>query len=284
MTTKKCSKCSETKLNELFLKDRNVCRDCANALRRKHRKENPELYKKQYETKMNNHRDEINARRRDRYANDPVYIEKQLLARKRSNQIRKEMRLKKKEEEMKRIGLGNKECRYCWQIKSIDRFRHNRCKCRDCERDDPKEKMKRYVRTRIYNALIKNKSKNTIEYLGLSSNEYIDYIVQYNDQFSLENYGSQWHIDHVIPLSKFNLNDETQQKMAFNWRNTMPLSCRENLCKNNKIIHSQVFEHYQHLINYHHEKCISFPKEFIHLFATCLDAGNPLEPSTTTST
>jgi hypothetical protein len=51
----------------------------------------------------------------------------------------------------------------------------------------------------------------------------------------LENHGKEWHIDHVIPISKFDLNNQEEQILAFNWRNTMPLSCKENLSKNNKI-------------------------------------------------
>ena len=47
-------------------------------------------------------------------------------------------------------------------------FRYNRLKCRDCERDDPKEKFKRYIRTRIYNCLRnKNKSKHLLILLKL---------------------------------------------------------------------------------------------------------------------
>ena len=59
----------------------------------------------------------------------------------------------------------------------------------------------------------------------------------------MENYGKIWHIDHVIPISKFDLNNNEEQLVAFNWRNTMPLSSRENLSKNNKIIKEQVLEH-----------------------------------------
>jgi hypothetical protein len=48
----------------------------------------------------------------------------------------------------------------------------------------------------------------------------------------------------------------------------MPLSCQENLKKNNKIIKSQIEQHYKKLIEYHKEKNIEMPQNYIDLFAT----------------
>ena len=94
----------------------------------------------------------------------------------------------------------------------------------------------------------------------------------------MDNHGSEWHIDHVIPLSKFDLNIPEQQLIAFNWRNTMPLSCSENLSKNNKILQLQVEEHYKKLVEYHIENKLDLPQVYINLFAKHLVAGSPLEP------
>ena len=91
---------------------------------------------------------------------------------------------------------------------------------------------------------------------------------------TFENYGKEWHIDHVIPLSKFDITNEEQQLLAFNWRNTMPLSVEENLKKNNKIIKSQIEQHYKNLLEYHIENKLDLPQVFIDLFATspnCLE-------------
>ena len=87
-------------------------------------------------------------------------------------------------------------------------------------------------------------------------------------KYTFENYGREWHIDHVIPLSKFDLNDEEQQLVAFNWRNTMPLSVKENLSKNNKILQSQIQQHVSNLLEYHKKNNIEMPQKFIDLFAT----------------
>ncbi len=170
------------------------------------------------------------------------------------------------------IGKDNKQCNYCDEIKHNTSFRYNRLKCRDCERDDPLEKFKRSVRSRIYLSLEKNKP--TIEYLGCSASEYLKWILTNNDGYTLDNRGTEWHIDHVIPLSKFNLDDEDEQLIAFNWRNTMPLAVKENLSKNNKIIRSQIEQHVKNLQEYHIENKIKMPQEYIDLFARYLVAGS----------
>ena len=103
--------------------------------------------------------------------------------------------------------------------------------------------------------------------MGCSSNEYFNWIFKYNNNYNLDNYGAEWHIDHVIPLSKFDLNVLEQQLIAFNWRNTMPLSCIENLSKNNKILQSQVDTHYKKLVEYHLENKLDLPQVYIDLFA-----------------
>ena len=165
-------------------------------------------------------------------------------------------------------------CKYCHEIKSKERFRHNRLRCKDCERDDPLSTIIRRTRTRII-ACLRKKDKHTIEYLGCNCSFYVKWILNNNSKYTFENYGTEWHIDHVIPLSKFDLNNDDEQLIAFNWRNTMPLSCKENLSKNNKILKSQIEQHLTTLLNYHKKNTIEMPQEYIDLFAKHLDAGSP---------
>ena len=91
----------------------------------------------------------------------------------------------------------------------------------------------------------------------------------------MENYGSIWHIDHVIPISKFDLDSEEQQCLAFHWINTMPLASKENLQKNNRIDRQQIHDHLQHVTKYHERNNLELPNKFANLFATYLDAGTP---------
>jgi hypothetical protein len=246
MSNKTCSKCCENKSIEHFYNHKKtlICRDCNNFARRQ-KYQNNEEYRK-------------NIIKQSSETKHKKVIERQQI----------------KEEEQSKIGVDNKKCRYCCEIKHKDRFRYNRLKCRDCERDEPKDKLRRVIRSRIWSALTKKKM-HTIEYLGCNHETYIKWILYNNNDYNIENHGKEWHIDHVIPLYYFNLDDEDEQTIAFNWRNTMPLSVKENLSKNKKIIKEQIEQHLKQLINYHQEKNIDMPQKFIDLFAKHLVAGNP---------
>jgi hypothetical protein len=248
-----CVECKLTKNATLFSrKDGNVCNDCNNINRRKKYQENEEF-------RMKKREEGINYKKKKKAIRDEI----------------KETNLKKLEQE---IGEDNTMCKYCNNVKAKTRFRHNRLKCKDCEREDPFEKFKRYVRTRIYNCLKGNKTKHAHEYLGCTPPEYLNWILYHTSDFTLENYGQVWHIDHIIPLSKFDFANDQDRLIAFNWRNTMPLLAKENLSKNNKILKPQIERHITTLKNYHSENKIELPQIYIDLFAKYLAAGIPLEP------
>lgn len=51
-----------------------------------------------------------------------------------------------------------------------------------------------------------------------------------------ENYGEHgWVLDHVKPISKFNLESRDELLSAFDYRNTQPLWYKENQIKGNRL-------------------------------------------------
>lgn len=55
-----------------------------------------------------------------------------------------------------------------------------------------------------------------------------------------ENYATNWHIDHIMPLSSFDLSRKDQVLIACNWTNMRPLLKKENLSKGSKITDPQI--------------------------------------------
>lgn len=291
-SVKVCSKCGETKEFDKFIKERNICKPCDNAYRKA--KRNATIIDETLErecdicnhTKPNSDfikfrnycKDCNNVKRRTKYENDEEYrirvIKERTVFKKRKIMEKNKI----KEDFQNEIGLDNSVCKYCNVIQPKSSFRHNRLKCKGCERDEPLDKFKRNVRTRIWIAL-KQKKEHTVKYLGCKSDEFVKWISTNDLNYTIENHGALWHIDHVIPLAKFDLEDEEQQLIAFNWRNTMALSVRENLAKNRKILLPQIEQHLTNLKKYHEENEIIMPQNFIDLFAKYLVAGTPLEPS-----
>ena len=283
-----CSKCGITKIECLFIPRRNICKECRNQKSRENYKSiltNNEVEQecnscnstKKLSLFVKNRKICIecnNNKRRTIYKNVEEHRIKMI---KKATEYKQKKIVEKNKSKELEIGIGNNKCKYCHEIKSKDRYRHNRLKCKDCEREEPASKLIRSVRSRILSA-IKTKSKHTVSYLGCNCSDYLKWLLNNNNSFTFSNYGKEWHIDHVIPLSRFDLTNEEQQLLAFNWRNTMPLSVKENLKKNNKILKPQIEEHNIKLVDYHLENKLELPQVFIDLFAKHLDAGNPLEP------
>ena len=49
------------------------------------------------------------------------------------------------------------------------------------------------------------------------------------------NYGTYWHVDHIVPVSHFDLSDLYHAKMVNHWTNLQPLEAEKNLKKSNRI-------------------------------------------------
>lgn len=294
----KCSICGIMKTKDRIVKNRKLCKECNNKKKAEKAKDNLKNIDNASNKTCNvcNTEKNItlfakkglstmcidceNQKRRARYNNNEETRKKAVNQATEFKQKKKAIRDELKQAELekleKEIGKDNTICKYCKEVKPKTGFRHNRLKCKDCERDEPVEKFKRNIRNRIYIGLKQNKPNHTHEYLGCSTTEYIKWLTYNNKKgYTLINHGADWHIDHVIPISKFNMKNKKEIALAFNWRNTMPLAAKENLAKNNKILLPQIKEHYENLEKYHKENNMKMPQKFINLYAKHLEAGIP---------
>ena len=93
--------------------------------------------------------------------------------------------------------------------------------------------------TRAYKYLLKNNIQKNITHMQLIGCSREELKIHIENQFiegmNFENY-SEWEIDHIKPISLFNLNNENELLECFNYKNLQPLWRLDNIRKSNKII------------------------------------------------
>jgi hypothetical protein len=95
------------------------------------------------------------------------------------------------------------------------------------------------LRSRLRLAIRNNhKSGSAVEDLGCSIEEFREYLSErFQPGMTWDNWGfgeGMWHIDHVTPLSHFDLTDREQFLAANHYTNMQPMWQPENLRKNNR--------------------------------------------------
>jgi hypothetical protein len=100
--------------------------------------------------------------------------------------------------------------------------------------EDPLFKLAHVLRCRILSAINSQageKAVSSTELLGSSVQHVRDHLEsQFTEGMTWENHG-EWHIDHIKPCAKFNLQDPEEQKKCFHWNNLQPLWAKDNLSK-----------------------------------------------------
>jgi len=95
------------------------------------------------------------------------------------------------------------------------------------------------LRSRIRSAIKNNqKSGSAISDLGCSIEKFKLWIeMNWKDGMTWDNHGLYgWHIDHIIPLSLFNLSIREEFLKASHFTNLQPLWAKDNLIKQDKIL------------------------------------------------
>lgn len=168
-----CKECNLEKGIELFVKNRNLCKECMKDYKRSYHlnnKENISLLKKEYYI---SNKEDILDKRKENYSNNKD----------------------KKLEYQKEYATLNKEKISIYKME----YQRNRRKT------DPIFKLKYVVGRMIRNSLKYkglSKNKKSMDILGCSIEFFKSYIEErFVDDMSWDNYGTSWDIDHKIPLS-----------------------------------------------------------------------------------
>ncbi len=105
--------------------------------------------------------------------------------------------------------------------------------------NDLEFKISRYLRSRLYGAVKKSsKTGSAVRDLGCSISEFKSYIEnKFTEGMTWDNHGD-WHLDHIIPLSSFDLTIREELLQACNYTNYQPLWAVDNLRKSDKLTYS----------------------------------------------
>jgi hypothetical protein len=101
--------------------------------------------------------------------------------------------------------------------------------------------------SKIYRNRLNNYLKDeltSMKYLYCTISELKKFIeIQFDIHMNWENRSKLWELDHVIPISKFNLQLTEHKNICFHWCNLKPISTIQNRKKSNKIIENIIKEH-----------------------------------------
>jgi len=131
-----------------------------------------------------------------------------------------------------------KDCLSKWRKDNRDILNQNH---KEYEKErkliDPEFKLIKTLRSRLGTALkTKNAKKNmrTLDLTGCTISFLMEFLEKkFIEGMTWENHGD-WHIDHIKPISLFNLLNEEEQKKCFHYTNLQPLWAADNLSKSNK--------------------------------------------------
>jgi hypothetical protein len=205
MTTKKCTKCGETKSTNEFHKSSagkhgviGQCKTCRNETNKAWRENNREKYLATTRTYRENNREKCRA-------------------------ACKVWRDNNKE----------KIAGYHRSKESVNAYMRKR------RAEDKGFRLLDSLRTRLNQAIRRSpKADTTRNLLGCTTEELCAHLEsQFTDGMSWDNYGRLgWHIDHITPCASFDLSDPEQQRECFHYTNLQPLWWQDNRRKSDKIL------------------------------------------------
>jgi hypothetical protein len=133
---------------------------------------------------------------------------------------------------------------------SIASKEKNAKRCREYQREKHRSsakgsdfRLKKTIRSRIYNGIKRSingkrprMQSRTTELIGCSISHLKAHLEQkFKPGMTWENHGSGWHIDHIVPLSSFDLQNDSHLMIANHFSNLAPLWANENLSKADKM-------------------------------------------------
>jgi hypothetical protein len=222
MTTKVCKKCQVEKDVGEFPKARARCFPCYREQQRARYANNSDYFKARVK-KFREENLEVIKKRKKEYAEN----NKEKIA---------DYHRKYYEENKERIDARITE----WINNNRDRVHERRRAWREAHEDDIQYKMTCMLRKNVGRSLEYVKKgelgvTSKLELLGCSLGEFKEFLEdKFEDGMSWENHG-EWHLDHIRPLSSFDLSVPEQVRESSHYTNLQPLWAIDNLRKGSKF-------------------------------------------------
>lgn len=254
---KQCKECEQylpkTKFSKSGLdknkiaKLRPSCKECEKIIRKKWHSTSKEYQKIQHEKLKDWKKDyyqKNKAEIKKWHANN--YVENKLTINAQHKQYREENPDKEKERHAKYF-QNNKEKIYAYRKKYYQ--------------EHPDKRIRLRCQQRI-SQIFGSADKECPDYLGCDKEfltEWFLFQLGFSHDMTFSNYGSYWHIDHVIPCANWDLSDEENKKKCFHWTNLSPLPATVNMSKQAKINKIQIQEQNDEIIQFGKLKQTEYP-------------------------
>lgn len=116
--------------------------------------------------------------------------------------------------------------------------------------------LKRYSKTiSCIGKNLKRRSKAISKKVNISLEFFIEWFeLQFDENMNWDNYGTYWEIDHVIPVSDFDIFDDIIVSKLNDWKNLRPLEITKNKQKKANVsfdtvlIHEKKVYHFENII------------------------------------
>ena len=119
-------------------------------------------------------------------------------------------------------------------------------KIKEKRKIDNNFKLSEILRSKIHK-ILKNKKTSYQNTIGCDILFLIKWIeFRFDDKMTWDNLGTYWQIDHIIPISVFDFNNEINKNICFHWTNLQPLTSQQNKEKSNKI---QLHYYFNNIVN-----------------------------------
>lgn len=109
--------------------------------------------------------------------------------------------------------------------------------------NDDNYKIEQNSRSKLHKFFKSKKNDLYSDLIGCSLKffkEWLEY--NFTEKMNWDNYGTYWHMDHVISVCIFDLTNKEEQLFCFNWKNTRPLEAMLNVSRKYKYFDILIHE------------------------------------------